>query len=670
MRDHYTKLIPKSEYYIHKVALLAILLLALWLRLYHLDNSMWGDEIYTILDATPSISSIIENRPYPVAYVLTHFILSITDSETVIRLFFISIGICSLVAVYFLGKTAKNERTGLFLALLLALSTTHIQISHDIRFYGLVMLFGVLGLLFLLKYHETNKFIYLVLLISFLLLSVYSHTTAIFYVVGVFAGYASYLGYEFYLNQSWDYKKTIYFLSSIFVFGLLMPPMLQSSMFGMFLKILPIQKNSEPIGTNVVEKTYRLDFKQYLNSYAFQEWLVWDNLNWVLLGVMLLFLIIGALYLAINNKLFFSISLYVLLIMPFLCGFLEVNHFWASRYFINNMTILTAILAVGIVCTIEFIMRLKWPYKAPGLLAIILLVFFCVVRPRHAEIQAYEKEQPRIEMKKAVDIIATLGKEEDRLLWDDSSRLPNVLSAVPFAYYYNQKTSNSLSPPFHYINNLSEISKHSTKHKQTWLITDKSKKELNSFSNDLFLRSIGNGKYSAYKLVLLKNSTKYLPDFSRNDSEFFSLLNGARIQYYKTLYTDSVIELYSDEKLSPTDFPALESSLLHEGKPLMVLPANTRIILDFVLSYKHPNRGKRGLHAFIKGEDETGNSIWKEIYTERGFYKPDWRKVTINDIIDQDIYNPKIGIRLGRYPGQALIAHINLQLKNSSDAPL
>lgn len=134
--------------------LLLILLLAAALRLYHLDfQSIWIDEIHTMIEANPDMSmkefdEIImfrEGIPHFYFLAVRLFFEIFGYSTFTARFFSAVVGIVSVYVIYLLGKELYNKRAGLVAASLLAVNQFHIYYSQEARSYALLLLFTILA---------------------------------------------------------------------------------------------------------------------------------------------------------------------------------------------------------------------------------------------------------------------------------------------------------------------------------------------------------------------------------------------------------------------------------------------------------------------------------------------------------------------------------------------
>lgn len=134
--------------------LLAILLLASFLRLFHVDyQSIWIDEIHTMIESDPSMTFREMNYIILFREGIGHMYFLIVKglngifgySTLTARLFSAFTGIASIYVIYLLGKELYNKRTGLIAALLLTVNLYHITYSQEARSYILLVLFCALA---------------------------------------------------------------------------------------------------------------------------------------------------------------------------------------------------------------------------------------------------------------------------------------------------------------------------------------------------------------------------------------------------------------------------------------------------------------------------------------------------------------------------------------------
>ena len=178
------KKIGQREILILIVALIA----GFALRYYTFDQkSLWIDEIHTFNDSRDGIKNQLkyykENPTYlhpPLFFVLTHSFYPFTKPERDLRIIPLIFGILSIPMIYFLSRQF-SPNIAIPCTLFLTFMTYHIYFSQDGRMYSLIMFLGMAALYFFMKYLETAKKGYL-LLIAFLFAILFhtSYSTILF----------------------------------------------------------------------------------------------------------------------------------------------------------------------------------------------------------------------------------------------------------------------------------------------------------------------------------------------------------------------------------------------------------------------------------------------------------------------------------------------------------
>lgn len=139
--------------------LLAILILALILRVVSLNQSLWLDEATTALVARDygfnEVFSWFIRADFhpPLYYILVKIFTGIIGnfSEIALRVPSIIFGLVNIVVVYKIGEFLKDKKTGLMAALLLAVAPLHIYYSQEARMYSLAAMLATLAFYFYLK---------------------------------------------------------------------------------------------------------------------------------------------------------------------------------------------------------------------------------------------------------------------------------------------------------------------------------------------------------------------------------------------------------------------------------------------------------------------------------------------------------------------------------------
>ena len=139
----------------HWIPIILILLLAISLYLFQLgDESLWVDEIASILRAEkfPYDNTLNLNRP--LYYILLHFWMLFGASEAWLRSLSVLFALGSILLIYILGYRLYGKTTGLIAALLLTLSPLAINHSQEVRMYMMstcICLAGSLVLTYVLE---------------------------------------------------------------------------------------------------------------------------------------------------------------------------------------------------------------------------------------------------------------------------------------------------------------------------------------------------------------------------------------------------------------------------------------------------------------------------------------------------------------------------------------
>lgn len=139
------------------ILLLAILALALGLRLYRLDaQSLWNDEGTSVALAQRDLATITENASHdihpPLYYYLLHYwVKTAGTSEFAARALSAGIGTLAVAATYALARRLLAGPAALLAALIAALSPFQVYYAQEARMYILATL---LGLLLMLAAHD------------------------------------------------------------------------------------------------------------------------------------------------------------------------------------------------------------------------------------------------------------------------------------------------------------------------------------------------------------------------------------------------------------------------------------------------------------------------------------------------------------------------------------
>lgn len=166
-----------------------ITIFGLLLRLLFINKAegLWNDEyISWFVASQPFTNGFIGNVKaqchMPFYYLYLKFFMSLFgQSDLLLRLTSVLAGTISIPVMYLVGKE-KDKQTGLFTAILTALSSFLIYYSQEVRFYSILFLFSALSLLFTIRIlKKQTNYNFIGLIISNLLILI-THTIGFVYV--------------------------------------------------------------------------------------------------------------------------------------------------------------------------------------------------------------------------------------------------------------------------------------------------------------------------------------------------------------------------------------------------------------------------------------------------------------------------------------------------------
>jgi mannosyltransferase len=166
------------------LALAGILGLGTLLRFLYLGSkSPWLDEISSVMFARlngPEFWQVVREREANMLlyYLLLRGWIHLGNSEFVLRLPSVALGVAALLAIYVLGKEFFDRPTGLACAALLAVNAAHVRASQWIRSYSAVVLLVVLSILLFARGVERPTWRTWTLYVATAALAVYSHFMA------------------------------------------------------------------------------------------------------------------------------------------------------------------------------------------------------------------------------------------------------------------------------------------------------------------------------------------------------------------------------------------------------------------------------------------------------------------------------------------------------------
>ncbi len=170
--------------------LFIIIALGLFIRLSYLNKpeGLWNDEylgwwISSFDFGKPLFERIFWNCHMPIYYLFLKIWCTLFgNSDIVLRLSSVFIGILNIIALFFLGITYKDSKMGTICAFFGCFSGFLIYFSQEVRLYNLVFLFSTLIAIFFLKTLKKPSLKNIILYSSFNLLLLLTHTISFVYV--------------------------------------------------------------------------------------------------------------------------------------------------------------------------------------------------------------------------------------------------------------------------------------------------------------------------------------------------------------------------------------------------------------------------------------------------------------------------------------------------------
>lgn len=174
-----------SLFYLFIIAIFGLLL-----RIIFIDKpeGLWNDEyvgwnIASQKDLWIFFQNMVRNCHTPFYYIyLKIWMFFFGDSDTTLRFSSVIPSFCSIFVMFYAGKELKNKKFGYICAFITAISSFLIYFAQEVRLYSLLFLFSSLANLYTIKLlKKLNKYDML-LLFTFCMLLVLTHTLGIIYV--------------------------------------------------------------------------------------------------------------------------------------------------------------------------------------------------------------------------------------------------------------------------------------------------------------------------------------------------------------------------------------------------------------------------------------------------------------------------------------------------------
>lgn len=168
--------------------LLSLVMVAAIVRTVGLDQGLWIDEIYSLIDSfRPPLTHILTHFPgdtqHPLYSILANIAHSLFgESAWSVRLPAVLFGVASVPMLYLLGDLVTTRREAVLSALLLAVSYHHVWFSQNARGYSALAFWALLSTYLLIRGLREGRTGFFVSYGVVIALGVYTHLTMVFMV--------------------------------------------------------------------------------------------------------------------------------------------------------------------------------------------------------------------------------------------------------------------------------------------------------------------------------------------------------------------------------------------------------------------------------------------------------------------------------------------------------
>lgn len=389
-----------------------IVLLALTLRLFSINQSLWLDEAINVL-ATQNysllgmITEYAKGDFHPPGFFIILWIWSklFGISEVVVRIPSIIFGVLTIYLVYLIGRKLHSKTLGLIAAFLLAINPLHIYYSQEARMYALAALAVSINFFILIKFtkKEDVNIIFLILSNLFVLLSDY---------VAYLIFPAQFIFLLFYKNKLLFKKWLLSLIGAIIIGSLWIPTLLNQLDVGAVVSSR-LQAWKLIVGGFALKAVPLTLVKFIIGRISYPDKLVYGI---ILLPLCLLFLfLISRVAKTVNRS--GEKLLFIWLIIPIFLGtiislFIPIYSYFRLLFTLPAFVILTSL---GIIS-----FRIKYRY--------IILFFVTFVELFSSSVYLFNSSYQREDWRGLVNFLNSLEKNT-LVLFESSGTLP------PFDYY-------------------------------------------------------------------------------------------------------------------------------------------------------------------------------------------------------------------------------------------
>lgn len=342
----------RRQRYREAALLAAVLVVAAVLRVEQIDRGFWEDEAveYTLGAARPLWGSFTY-QPFPLYHLLSHLSLYLSDAEYVIRIPSLLSGLAGVMALYLVTKRLSDVGAALAAAAALALSTYHISVSTEARFYALAMLSGIAVLWSLdaaLRRDSTRNWALFVAAGNFAMMT---QLTMLPMVAGMVVGGAMWLIYEQARRSSpelWSRLARLSVASALTLSGVVVAAISGDYDLARFFSLEGdsveqgmLDDLGNPLGAQEASRLTVAQYGEYLSDYL-------ENPNGFAAACLVLLMIVGVVRLSRKHPVATSLLVAGIVIPPFPFLLVPVAHFHHSRYFCAVLPFLLILLATGL----------------------------------------------------------------------------------------------------------------------------------------------------------------------------------------------------------------------------------------------------------------------------------------------------------------------------------
>jgi mannosyltransferase len=447
------------------IALLAMILLGLVLRVYHLAaQSFWWDEAFSATVATQALPRIVsQSSAYdvhpPLYYILLHYwVVVFGTSDFAIRSLSVIFGVSAIPMIYVLGRRLFDEEVGIVSALILAILSYNIVYSQEARMYSLMALLALLSMYFFVRFLEKST-----VLISFgyvlaTTLLVYSHV----------------LGVLMLIAQN-VYLVTVLLLSKKRTFRLLNWIILEAIVIALFSPWIPIVVSS---AHRAVKPLLQVNtFTQTFTAYSGRSELLWLFVMLTALSFFTFAKIRGPAnwkepakalesyswevrIANLKNLYLLAVWLLTFNIIPYVVSHLSNYHIYLSKYVIAAAAALYVIVAKGI-------QNINYNYAKLAVVGVILVL-------SAANLQAYYGTPTKADARDVMSYVDGNAKSGDLVLVYTASS-----DAMIFNWYNNRTDLTAKNFPTNLADlssksaeeNIKELRSDVAGHDRVWIVS-------------------------------------------------------------------------------------------------------------------------------------------------------------------------------------------------------